>query len=169
MLTPMRQERFLALLDEHRKILYKVANSYCRNPADRQDLVQEIAVALWRSFDRYDDRFRFSTWMYRIALNVAISFHRSETRRSRNLVPAGESALEIAAVASESAAIDDELRLLNHFIERLEDLERALILLYLDGNSHETIAEILGISRTNVGTRIGRIKEKLRRDLTRTN
>jgi Sigma-70 region 2 len=68
-----RQERFLPLLEEHKKILYKVASSYCRNDADRQDLIQEIAVQLWRSFDRYDERYRFSTWMYRIALNVAIS------------------------------------------------------------------------------------------------
>ncbi|HZF13259.1 MAG TPA: RNA polymerase sigma factor, partial [Thermoanaerobaculia bacterium] len=78
------QDRFLALLDEHKKILYKVAGSYCRNPADREDLVQEMVVQLWRSFDRYDESYRFSTWMYRIALNVAISFYRSESRRSRH-------------------------------------------------------------------------------------
>ena len=159
------QERFLSLLDEHRKILYKVANSYCRNPADRPDLVQEIAIQLWRSFDRYDDRLRFSTWMYRVALNVAISFYRMEARRSRHLVPADDSILELPEAAGEP---DERARLLEEWIQRLGDLDRALVLLYLDDLPHETIAEILGISQTNVGTKIGRIKERIRRDFQQT-
>lgn len=160
------QERFLSLLDEHKKILYKVAGSYCRNPEDRQDLTQEIVVQLWRSFDRYDESYRFSTWMYRIALNVAISFYRSETRRSRDIVPAEESILEIADPRG-SAEVDENLQLLQQQIEQLDALDRALIILYLDGNRYDTIAEILGISETNVGTKLGRIKQKLRRDLAR--
>lgn len=164
---PSRQEDFLALLEEHKKILYKVASSYCRNPADRQDLAQEIVVQLWRSFDRYDESYRFSTWMYRIALNVAISFYRSETRRSRNTVPAEDSILEIAD-ARGSAEPDANLQLLQRFIEQLDELDRALVILYLDGNRYDTIAEVLGISETNVGTKISRIKQRLRRDLART-
>lgn len=161
-----RQDRFLTLLEEHKKILYKVASSYCRNPADRPDLVQEITAQLWRSFDRYDERLRFSTWMYRIALNVAISFYRGEARRSRNTVPAEESLLELAAGGEPEP--DENLRLLRGFIEQLDELDRALILLYLDGNRHDAIAEILGISETNVGTKISRIKARLRRDFART-
>ena len=158
------QERFLSLLDEHKKILYKVAGSYCRNPEDRQDLAQEIVVQLWRSFDRYDESYRFSTWMYRIALNVAISFYRSESRRSRDTVPAEESVLEIADPRG-SEEVEENLRLLWQQIDQLDKLDRALIILYLDGNRYDTIAEILGISETNVGTKLGRIKQKLRRDL----
>jgi RNA polymerase sigma-70 factor (ECF subfamily) len=161
MSKPAAQDRFVTLLEEHKRILYKVASSYCRNPADRQDLVQEMVVALWKSFGRYDDRYRFSTWMYRIALNVAISFYRSEVRRTRHTVPAGDSVLEIAA-ASESAAPDGEFRVLQSLMQQLGELDRALLILYLDGNRHDTIAEILGISETNVGTKIGRIKQKLR-------
>jgi RNA polymerase sigma factor (sigma-70 family) len=161
------QERFLNLLDEHKKILYKVAGSYCRNFEDRQDLTQEIVVQLWRSFDRYDESYRFSTWMYRIALNVAISSYRSETRRSRDTVPAEESILEIADPRG-SAEVDENLLLLRQQIDQLDELDRALIILYLDGNRYDTIAEILGISETNVGTKLGRIKQKLRRDLART-
>jgi RNA polymerase sigma factor (sigma-70 family) len=166
MSTTDRQDAFLALLDEHKKILYKVAGTYCRNPADRPDLVQEITAQLWRSFDRYDPRLRFSTWMYRIALNVAISFFRSETRRSRGTVPAEDSILEIAAGGEPE--LDENLRLLQGFIAQLDELDRALILLYLDGNRHDAIAEILGISETNVGTKISRIKARLRRDFART-
>jgi RNA polymerase sigma-70 factor (ECF subfamily) len=165
MTTMTRQDRFLGLLDEQKKILYKVAGAYCRNPADRPDLVQEMVVQLWRSFDRYDERYRFSTWMYRIALNVAISFYRSETRRTRTTVPAEESILEIAA--DDPAGADESLEMLYRFIGQLDELDRALILLYLDGNRHDTIAEVLGISETNVGTKISRIKQKLRRDFAR--
>ncbi len=103
-------ERFL--LDEHRKILYKVAGSYARTASDRQDLVQEMVVQLWRSFDRYDAAFRFSTWMYRIALNVAISFFRVESRKARTFLPAEDSILESAAAPAESDAIEDDLRIL---------------------------------------------------------
>src|SRR5271157_712348 len=77
------QEQFQSLVDEHKKILYKVCNSYCRNPDDREDLAQEIMIQLWRSFGSFDERARFSTWMYRIALNVAISFYRRESTRTR--------------------------------------------------------------------------------------
>ncbi len=164
MSTPARQDRFLLLLEEQKKILYKVAISYCRNPADRQDLIQEMVVQLWRSFDRYDDTFRLSTWTYRVALNVAISFYRSESRRSRNTVPAEDSILEIAADVPEPAE-DESLQLLHELIGRLDELDRALILLYLDGNRYDTIAEILGISETNVATKISRIKQKLRRNV----
>jgi RNA polymerase sigma factor (sigma-70 family) len=166
MTTPTRQDQFLKLLDEHKKIVYKVASSYCRNPADRPDLEQEIVSQLWRSFDRYDEAYRFSTWMYRIALNVAISFYRAETRRSRDTVAAGDSLLEIAAEGP--GGEDGNLQVLRELIARLDELDRALVILYLDGNRYDTIAEILGISETNVGTKISRIKQRLRRDFART-
>ena len=158
-----REDRFLVLLEEDRKILFKVANLYCRNRADFADVVQEMVLQAWRSFDHYDQSRRFSTWLYRIALNVAISFYRSETRRSRTIVPADESIIEIAAQPSETAGLEDQLRLLRGFIDQLDELDRALALLYLDGNSYEVIAEVLGISESNVGTRINRIKQKLQR------
>lgn len=157
------QDRFLALLEEHDKILFKVANSYCRNREDRQDLIQEIVVQLWRSFDRYDERYRFSTWMYRIAMNVAISFYRSQSRRT-DTVPVDVSMLEIVAAAPAAEEMPDEIRQLHEFIGRLDEINRALMILYLDGNSYDTIAEILGISTTNVATKISRIKDRLRRD-----
>lgn len=159
-----REDRFLSLVEEHKGILYRVAGAYCREPADREDLAQEIVVQLWRSFDRYDETLRFSTWMYRIALNVAISFSRGESRRRRRVVPAGESLLEVADERA-GVELDESPRLLRQVLERLDALERALVILYLDGNRYETIAEVLGISETNVGTKLGRIKQRLRREL----
>src|SRR5262245_4765206 len=158
-----RQNEFLDLLEQHKKILFKIANLYCRNRADFADVVQEIVLQAWRSFGRYDHSRPFSTWLYRIGLNVAISFYRVETRRSRLIVPADESIVEIAAPPSEATALEDHLRLLHSFIGQFGELDKALVLLYLDGNSNDIIGEILGVSVTNVGTRINRIKQKLQR------
>ena len=95
MTTADLQEGFQALVDEHKKILFKICNSYCRTRDEREDLAQEIIVQLSRAFPSYDRRWRFSTWMYRVALNVAISFHRRERTRTRHIVAAGEHLLEV--------------------------------------------------------------------------
>jgi len=155
------QAGFLRRLDEHRGILFKVAGAYCRDPRDREDLAQDIVAQLWRAYGRYDPSRSFSTWMYRIAVNVAISFVRREVRRARNVVPAEESILEnVASPAGEEQ--DERIEALAELIGRLNDLDRALVILYLDGNSHAMIAEILGTSESNVGTKLGRIKQRLK-------
>src|SRR5580658_1169800 len=82
------QAAFVDRLDRHRGVLVKVAGAYCRDAAGREDLIAEIVAQLWRAYGRFDERAAFSTWMYRIAVNVAISFHRSEMRKSRNVEPA---------------------------------------------------------------------------------
>jgi RNA polymerase sigma factor (sigma-70 family) len=155
------QDRFLALLEAHRRLLYKVARIYGRSPTDREDLVQETVAQLWRAFPRYDDRHGFSTWMYRVALNVAISWQRRERTRTRHLVADGEAILAVAG-APEAAGEDADVILLYQCIERLDGLNRALLLLYLDGQSHQEISAVLGITPTNVATRIGRLKDRLR-------
>ena len=153
--APALQESFQSLLEQHKKILYKVCNSYCRNRDDREDLAQEIIVQLWRSFRIYDGRSRFSTWMYRVALNVAISFYRRESVRTRHVILPEESLLD---VVDEKESQPDEMRLLYESIERLDPLNKALILLYLDGHSYAEVGEVLGISETNVATKISRLK-----------
>jgi RNA polymerase sigma factor (sigma-70 family) len=158
----VHEERFLRLLDEHRKILWKVASSWCRDAEERQDLEQEIVVQLWRSFGRYDSRFRFSTWMYRIAMNVAISFHRGAKQRVHE--PLVEQLVEIAAPEGDS----DEVRALRQRIDALEPLNKALILLYLDGHDHAAIGEILGITTTNVATKLARLKARLKGEIDGT-
>jgi RNA polymerase sigma-70 factor (ECF subfamily) len=158
------QERFLALLEEHKGILYKAAHSYCKNRDDRPDLIQEITVQLWRAFPRFDGRRQFSTWMYRIAMNVAISHFRSKRRRIPGALSIQETGIDVAA-ADQMIDGSEELRLLYRLIDQLSELDRALMLLYLDRQSHESIAEIMGISATNVGTRIHRIKERWQREL----
>lgn len=158
-----RQERFVALLKENGGILLKVAGAYTRTAADREELVQETIAQLWRSFPSYDERFRFSTWMYRVALNVAISALRGDVRRRRHTVPAEEEHLELPAPEPDPA--EERRALLREALERLDPFDRALLVLYLDGRPYAEIAEVLGITETNVGTRLGRVRQKLRRDL----
>jgi RNA polymerase sigma factor (sigma-70 family) len=158
-MTAAIQERFQNLVEEHKKILYKVCYSYCRNPDDRADLAQEIVIHLWRSFGVFDERKRFSTWMYRIALNVAISFYRRESVRSRHVISGQEHLLE---AIGDTGSEPEEVQLLYRLIEGLDPLNKALVILYLDGHSYQEIADILGISVTNVATKISRLKETLR-------
>ncbi len=158
MATP-EQERFQNLVEDHKKILYKVCYSYCRNPGDRDDLAQEIIVQLWRSFRAFDERVRFSTWMYRIALNVAISFYRREIVRTRHVVPGSEHLLE---AMDETESRSEEVQMLYRWIEEFDPLNKALVILYLDGNSYQEIADVMGISQTNVATKISRLKQAMR-------
>ncbi|MDQ6924709.1 MAG: sigma-70 family RNA polymerase sigma factor [Candidatus Eremiobacteraeota bacterium] len=155
------QAAFVRRLDEHRGILFKVADAYCPNRADREDLAQNIVAQLWRAYRRFDDRKSFSTWMYRVAVNVAISFYRGEARRMRNVVPSEASIVETIAQPPPEES-DEGLAVVRAFIERLDPLDRALMILYLDNNPYASIAEILGISQTNVATKISRIKQRLK-------
>jgi RNA polymerase sigma-70 factor (ECF subfamily) len=157
------QETFQTLVDRHKKILYKICNSYCRNPVDREDLAQEIVSQLWQSFRSFDGRVQFSTWMYRVALNVAISWYRRERTRTSYILPAGERLLDVAEGAE---ADPDDIRFLYQFIETLDELNKALILLYLDGHTNREIGQVLGISETNVGTKISRLKTTMRQEFT---
>jgi RNA polymerase sigma-70 factor (ECF subfamily) len=155
------QETFQKLVEENKKLLYKVCNSYCRDRDSREDLAQEITIQLWRSFGKFDGRCRFSTWMYRIALNVAISFYRSESTRTRHLISDEQRLLE---TADETEGQPEDIRLLYRFIEGLDPLNKALILLYLDEHSYREIADVLGITETNVATKINRLKSRMKQE-----
>jgi RNA polymerase sigma factor (sigma-70 family) len=162
MATVTLQHRFQALLEQHRKIVFKVANTYCRHGEDRRDVAQEIFAQLWKAFPGYDGQRIFSTWMYRIALNVAISFVRSNSQRARHTIELDES-IDIALDDSTRAhETDENVRMLEAFIEQQDPLHRALLLLYLEEHSYRDIAEILGISETNVATKINRLKQRIR-------
>ena len=152
---------FIARLEKHQRILFKVAYMYCRDRDDRQDLVQEMLIQVWRSYARFDERVQFSTWMYRIAVNVAITHYRSEGRRIRDTVPLEEYGLDVAAADAVFDNEGDNMRALRQMIDGLDELNRALILLFLEGFSSEEIAEVVGISVSNVSTRINRLKTKL--------
>jgi RNA polymerase sigma-70 factor (ECF subfamily) len=157
------EPQFLEFLNDHRKIVLKVASMYCRDPEERRDLAQEIVLQLWRAYPGYDRERPFSTWMYRIALNVAISSARRAARRNLE-VPLEETTGDVIDLAGR-AAPDDRIEALYQYMATLAPLDRALVMLYLDERSYREIADILGISETNVSTKINRLKQRMRRDV----
>ncbi len=158
-----RKTEFETLLHEHRGIVFKVANTYCWQTEDRAELAQEIALQLWRAWPGFDRTRVFTTWMYRIALNVAISFVRKEAMRRGRSVPFDETLHDTPGHIAEEPDVR-ELRL-HRFIERQPPLDRALLLLYLDDRPQREIAEILGLTPTNVSTKINRLKQRIRTEL----
>ena len=158
-----RHQAFSDLLQRHRGIVFKVANAYAHLVEDRDDLTQEIAAQLWHAYPHYDPARSFSTWMYRVALNVAISHLRhSELRRRHDAVPLDEALHDAADSNTADPEHQEGLRFLQAFIARQRPLDRALLLLYLDERSQREIAEVLGISESNVSTKIGRLKQRIR-------
>lgn len=159
--------QFEQRLTEHRRLIAKVASVYAAGAEDRRDLEQEICIQLWRAYRSFDERrARFSTWLYRIALNVAISYLRREQGRDAGrLEPLEQHHLDTLG-GEEPPERDERLAALYAFISRLDPLNRALILLYLEERSYAEIADVLGISETNVATKLGRIKQTLRGQMT---
>lgn len=159
-------EAFSERLQRHRGIVFKVANSYANLPEDRDDLAQDIAVQLWRAWPGYDPSRSFTTWMYRVALNVAITHLRERTlRRRHDAGPLDDALHDTADGDGADHERDQHVRLLQAFIGRQAPLDRALLLLYLDERPQRDIAEILGITESNVSTKIGRLKQRIRHEL----
>ncbi|MEO7049836.1 MAG: sigma-70 family RNA polymerase sigma factor [Ferruginibacter sp.] len=158
------KKQFLRLIEDNKRIIFKISNSYCQNKNDREDLAQEIIYNLWKSGHSFNDEYKFSTWMYRIALNVAISFYRKE-KRTATPIPFDD-VFDVADKTDENKEMDENIKLLQTFINDLKELDKALMLLYLESKSYNEIAEILGISETNVATKISRIKNNLKEKFT---
>lgn len=157
------ERRFEQLIQDHRGIVFKVANAYCREAEDRKDLAQEIVAQVWRAYPSYDEARRFSTWMYRIALNVAISFRRKAAFRERHTAAVDPVAL--ANMADPLREPDPQVRELYRVIDTLDGLNRALVLLYLEGYDHKEIGFVLGISEANVATKLSRVRQRLREEI----
>jgi RNA polymerase sigma-70 factor (ECF subfamily) len=153
--------RFDTLLQQHKGIVLKIAASWCEHPADRADLAQDIALQLWRAWPTWDTSRPFATWMYRIALNVAISHKRCAGSRPAHDAIDDEHA-HIAGAADVDTEAREQLEHLQRAMRALGPLDRALLLLHLDGNDHATAGEVLGVSAGNVATRLTRIRERLR-------
>lgn len=147
----MSEKEFLALIEENQGILIKVSRIYARNKSDEEDLRQEIVLQAWKSFARFRGEAKFSTWFYRLALNTAMTF----TRKQKDLVQD----FELPEKGSEIDHYSREL-LIRH-IRELEDGDKLIIMLHLDGYPNPEIASIAGISKNHVGVKLHRIKERL--------
>lgn len=150
------EEAFMKILDQHQAILHKLCRLYRDTEADREDLFQEMVYHLWKAYPSFQAQAKISTWIYRIALNTALATFRK--RRPALFFPA-ELPQKEAGIPEEP---NEQLARLLHAIKQLKEVDRAIVSLYLDDQSYEQIAQIVGISVTNVGARLHRIKHKLK-------
>ena len=158
------EKEFVTLVNRHIGMIYKVCNIYCPDPEDRKDLFQEIVLQLWKGYASFRQEAQFSTWLYRVALNTAISNYRKTTKRPHRTSLA-EAGIDIPDPADISFG-DEKIRLLYKAIEQLTVIEKAMIMLHLDGSTYNEIAAVTGISNNNVGVKLNRIKSKLEKILT---
>ena len=157
----MEKDKFISVIKDNQNLIFKICYSYCSNPENRKDLQQEILIQLWNSFSKFDGRVKISTWIYRIALNTAISYYRNDCKHKDKKIPIDASIISFPNFELDSEQ-DENIVMLYQFIERLNEMDKALILLYLDDNKYNEIADVLGISETNVATKISRIKKSLK-------
>lgn len=155
------KKAFLALVTQHQGIIHKVCSIYCDNGTDRQDLFQEVLLQVWKSYPSFKGQSKVSTWLYRVALNTAISMFRKKSRRPKEQ-SLGFTEFQLADTPP-NFEYEERQRYLHKAIEKLNKIERAIIMLYLEDHSYHEISEIMGISETNVGVKLHRIKTKLKR------
>ena len=151
---------FESILSEYKGIFFKVAKTYCKDEDDRKDLLQEMMVQVWQALPKYNSDLKLSTWLYRIVLNIAISYYRKNANRQKTHQIVDFGSTDFADIQENES--NQNLLLLEKFVNELKDLDKALIVLYLEEKSHLEISEILGISASNVATKVQRIKEKLK-------
>ena len=154
-----RDRIFGEWLAGHKGILFKVVHAYAFEHADRQDLFQEIVIQVWRSVDAFRGDSSVPTWLYRVALNTALAWTRKEGRHRQ-----GKQSLDVVEgllTASSAGRPDPRVEWLYHQIAQLKDVDRSVALLMLDGFSYREIAAIVGITESNVGVKINRIKAAL--------
>lgn len=163
------QNEFKNIIDEYNGILYKIGRSYTTEEPDFKDLYQEMLIQLWKSFERFKGESKISTWIYRVALNTALTYQRNRKRKpvadsidSLKFKLSDDSNSNLAQAHKKEAKIE----LLYHCINLLKKEQRAIILLHLEGKKYNEIAEIIGLTPNNIGVKLMRIKKTLHHLLT---
>jgi len=154
------EKEFLQIITDNQGIIHKVCSIYCDSEEDRRDLFQEILVQLWKSFSSFRNESKFSTWMYRVALNTAItSFKKDKRQPDKSGIPYENLQL---AVEVYDTSTEDQIKMLNNAVLQLTGIEKSIILLFLEDKKYEEIAEITGITQNYVRVKMNRIKKKLK-------
>ncbi len=157
--SELAEDLFIEYLESCKKLIFKIARIYCHDPEDRKDLIQDIILQLWKSFPKYDKTYAISTWTYRIALNVSISFLRKSKSRQNKLDSYQH---HVEFLHTDDTITNDNLEQLYHFIDLLKPIDKAIIILYLEGCKNKEISLVMGMSETNISTRKQRIQDQLK-------
>ncbi|WP_431136010.1 RNA polymerase sigma factor [Psychroserpens mesophilus] len=154
------EHNFVELLEKHQNIVHKVCRLYTNNQDAHNDLFQEITIQLWKAYPKFRGDAKFSTWMYRVGLNTAITLY----RKSKRSIKTQE--FETVQFKIKSEPYDDteeqQLKLLYNAVHQLNDIEKALVFLYLEDKNYSEISETLGITEVNARVKMNRVKKKLR-------
>ena len=154
------EHSFVEQLEKHQNIVHKVCRLYTNNQDAHNDLFQEITIQLWRAFPKFRGDAKFSTWMYRVGLNTAITLYRKSKRR---VSTQDFDAVQFRIKADEYDDTEEEqLKLLYKAVQQLNDIEKALVFLYLEDKNYREISETMGISEVNARVKMNRVKTKLR-------
>ena len=154
------EQKFVKLLEEHQNIVHKICRMYADTEAQHKDLFQDITVQLWKAYPKFRGDAKFSTWMYRVALNTAITLYRKQKRRIKTQDIADIS-FKIEADYYDDTT-EQNLKLMYAAVKELNDIDKALVFLYLEDKNYAEISETLGISEVNARVKMNRIKKKLR-------
>jgi RNA polymerase sigma-70 factor (ECF subfamily) len=157
-----KKERFIAAIKEKEKFIFKIASLYTNNSDDKKDLVQEILYQLWKSFDSFNQKSSLSTWVYRVALNVAI-YQLKKSKKRIVTVPIDEQVSEHPV--NDNIENEEKWLLFKQQIDKLNLLDKGIVMLYLENKTYDEIGEIIGLKTSNVGTKISRIKEKMKQQI----
>ncbi|MEN9300179.1 MAG: hypothetical protein RLZZ429_2492 [Bacteroidota bacterium] len=154
-----KEKEFISLLNEHQRIIHKVCNLYMDAHADREDLFQEITLQAWKAYGNFRGDAKFSTWLYRVALNTAITFFRKEKRQ-----PDIFSTETVPDFRSNDAydPIEEQVKAMYAAIGELSKIDKAIVMLYLEDYSYNDIGDMMGITANNVAVKMNRIKTKLK-------
>jgi len=166
MKQPELEQQFIHLVNENQGIIHKACRLFCKRPEDREDLYQEILLKLWKGYPSFRGDSKATTWMYRVAINTALTFQRKKRIPFDHNVDA-----ESLPIADDSGThtLEEDIRLLYKAIGHLNKVDRAITWLYLENNSYEEIGSIIGITVSHVGVKLVRIKEKLEKILNELN
>ncbi len=155
------EREFLEIIKNNQGIIHKVCNIYCDDQDDRDDLFQEIVAQLWKSYPSFRKESKFSTWMYRVALNTAItSFKKTKRRPDQSRLTYENFQIKDENYDTET---EDNIKLLHRAVSQLTGVEKSIILLFLEDKKYEEIAEITGITQNYVRVKMNRIKKKLKK------
>ncbi|MDC9722917.1 MAG: RNA polymerase sigma factor [Urechidicola sp.] len=159
-MTQNLEQQFVKLLDENQNIIHKVCRVYTNNSDAHKDLFQEITIQLWKAYPKFRGDSKFSTWMYRVGLNTAITLYRKSKRQVQTSdISDFHYKLESNDYDGE---VEEQMQLLYKAIHQLTDIEKALILLYLEDKPYKEIADLMGITEVNARVKVNRIKTKLK-------
>lgn len=153
------RDDFLSTIKEHEDIVYKLVKIYAEKDNDQQDLYQEIVYQLWRSYNTFQGNSKISTWIYRVALNTSLA-HNKLKKKNAKMVSIDEIEIQIEDKTDNST--ESKVNEMYQQIRTLNEIDKAIIFLFLEGKNHEEMAKITGFTVSNIGSRLNRIKQKLK-------